>query len=67
MAWKILTMTDAGKGQWYRYSITGTNTEAVPPGPFSWSVPDVKDARYEAHPDASAEVKALVKRAKGGG
>ena len=65
MPWKILKMTDKGRGAWYRYHVSGENTEAVPQEAFHWSVRDVKDDRYGAHSDASPEVKAMMAKAKG--
>lgn len=64
MPWKILEMTDKGRGEMYRYHVGGENTEAVPPESFRWNVRDIRDERYEAHPDASPEMKTMVQKAK---
>jgi len=64
MSWLIKTLKDAGKGEWYRYSITGENTEHPKPELFSWSVPSLKDERFVAHPDAEPSVVAAVQKAK---
>jgi hypothetical protein len=63
--WLVLEIADNGPGVWYRFHIEGENLSARPADRrFSWSVRDIADARYAAHPNATDAVKAAVAAAK---
>ncbi len=64
MSWFIERLVDLGPKERYRYHVSGLNTEPRIPERFSWSVPSLDDERYLTHPDASAELRALVDVAK---
>lgn len=45
--WQVLTIEDRGKGQYYRWFVTGLNHNYVPPDPFEWRVHDFDNRHYD--------------------
>jgi hypothetical protein len=65
--WLITSITDIGRGAYYRFQIEGENLNFAPGENgrrISWSVRDIADPQYAAHPDATPEVRAAVDAAK---
>lgn len=56
--WQILSITDKGPTHYYRFHVRGWNTSNVPAEEFWWSVPDLDDARFVPHVDATQETRA---------
>lgn len=63
MPWQINEITDNGS-LWYRFHVVGVNTDTIPPEKFSWSVPDIAEDRFVAHPDAPESVRQAIASAK---
>lgn len=59
--WVVLSIKDVAPDTTYRYRVTGENHYSTPPEPFSWSVPNVDNPRYNLSlvttslPELSAE------------
>lgn len=57
MPWLIQTLTYRPTA-YYKWRVHGVNTETAQPEPFRWEVPNLSE-RFQLHPDASPEVRAL--------